>query len=163
MELKLSQYDEKIGKEEESARIKKMHILAFGVLFCSKSNVAKVHTIFDLFNTQGVILQNDEKFKEFLITLFLVANYGSVYARSKVESNSVGKMEKSEIKTVLNTCEIKDSFALLEETHKRIFSSNQQITYDEFKRMFTEPNDQTGIGFMLTPEGARKYQELYNV
>ena len=86
-----------------------------------------------------------------------VFRYSYVVIKDNVEAIS-----KMEIKAVLDACQLKDSLALLDETLKRIFSNNAEVSYDQFKYLFTSGNDQSGIGYILTPEGIRKYQEIYN-
>lgn len=162
LKLKLSQNDKanNIESDDEDSRIKKVNIICFGILFCSKSNISKVKYIFDLFSSEEGCLEESDRFKEFLLSLFLIPNYCSLDARRKMEYTNLEKIDMTVVKSILDTCELKDSLSLLNYTIKTIFEGKPKLTYNEFKEKFTSKDK--GIGFMLSPEGIRFMQEECN-
>ena len=163
---KLSQDSEKKGNPvDKNSIIKKGNALAFGLLFCGGPNYAKVRAIFNLFQ-EGGNLKTNEKFNDFMLSVFTLASYGMLHVRNKISDyEEVGGIEKSIIIKLKDTCELKDSQHLVEVTNKLIFGEDLSLSlnYEEFKAKFADENKDTSIGFMLTPPGVRFMQNKHNV
>ena len=161
-----SKYDEngKIIVEQDSI-VTKGDAFSFGILFCSGPNYVKIRTIFNLFQEGGNFKPN-EKFSHFLLALFILASYGMLHVRNKLNDfEEIGAVGKPIIKKLKDTSELKDSQHLVEVTNKLIFGEDlsQSLNYDAFKAKFADENKDTSIAFMLTPSGIRFMQNKHNV
>ena len=79
--------------------------------------------------------------------------------------DEIGPIEKSDLKKLADSSELKDSQHLVEVTNKLIFGDDlsQSLNYEAFKAKFGGDNKDTSLGFMLSPPGVRYMQLLHNV
>ena len=112
------------------------------------------------------IIQTSDKLSDFLLALFLIAGYGSIHVRNKLSDfEEIGPIERSDLKKLADSSELKDSQHLVEVTNKLIFGDDlsQSLNYEAFKAKFGGDNKDTSLGFMLSPSGVRYMQLLHNV
>ena len=107
--------------------------------FRLRSVCTNTYSIFNLFQENGKIKPSDE-LKEFLLAMFLTSSYCILYARNKLGVNNpdVPALEKSVMKKILDTCELKDSMNLSELTMKEIFNGQSELSYEAFKSLFNQ-------------------------
>jgi len=162
LEKKLLQYDRQNNKSKNDKRIKKYHILSFGILYCGGLNISKIKIIFDLFKNEEGILKRTENFEDFLLGLFLIPAYCMLFSRNKLGSlyNSIGELQEEKMKKILDSCELKDSVNLTNITLGKIFGpKNLELNYNNWKNLFERHN----IDYMLSPQGIRIFLEKYNI
>ena len=99
---KLIQYDKEFKNEnnnnENNNRIKKLNILAFGVLYCSGTNILKIKNIFEIFKNKNSnnLEKNNNEFHDFILTLCLIPAYCTIYSRNKLGNsynNELGEFD----------------------------------------------------------------------
>ena len=161
LRMKLQQSDELDGLQKEDERIKKYHLIALGILYCSGRNVSKVRLIHDLFKENNNFT-NSKELKDFLLALFLIPSYCTLSARNKIGkmNKEIGELGNEKMKLILDTCELKDSKNLVQVTEKKIFE-NSNLNIENFKRLFSDKEN--GIGYLLTCKGIRNTLEKNNV
>ena len=164
---KLAQHINAKGSEtvDENSVITKGYLVPLGILHCSGPKYVKIRAIFNLFQEGGNIKTSD-KLSDFLLALFLIAGYGSIHVRNKLSDfQEIGPIERSDLKKLADSSELKDSQHLVEVTNKLIFGDDlsQSLNYEAFKAKFGGDNKDTSLGFMLSPSGVRYMQLLHNV
>ena len=161
---KMKQSDKEKGLPEDPERVKKCHLLALGLLYCTGSNVAKARIFFNLFK-EGDKMTSSEELKDFLLALFLIPAYCLLYVRYKFAKNpDIGEFTKEEMQTVLNTCELKDSMHLVDVTIDTMFKGNESgIDYETFKTKLQLQEKENGLGYLFSAKGVRKLLEANNV
>ena len=159
---KMKQSDKEKGLPDDPERVKKCHLLALGLLYCTGSNAAKARIFFNLFK-EGDKMKSSEELKDFLLALFLIPAYCMLFVRYKFAKNpDIGEFTKDEMQTVLNTCELKDSIHLVDVTIETMFSGNDSgIDYETFKDKLQDK--EKGIGYLFSAKGVRKLLEINNV
>ena len=163
LQSKLLQNDKITGiTDNTDNRIKKGHCMIFGLLFAVGTNIAKIRFIFNLFQENGKIKPSDE-LKEFLLAMFLTSSYCILYARNKLGVNNpdVPALDKSVMKKILDTCELKDSMNLSELTMKEIFNGQSELSYEAFKSLFNQNKE--SLGWLISVKGIRHALEEHNV
>lgn len=165
--LKLYQNAKEKGDESanKSTIVKKSDVLSYGILYCSGSNITKIHILFNLFNSNGII-KISEQFSNFLLSLFLLASYGMANARNKTSKYEViGGIDSTKLKEIINVSELQDSQHLVDETNKMIFGDDlsASLTYEQFKSKFAKSNKKYSIGFLLSASGVRYMLQQKNV
>ena len=163
---KLIQFDKENGKNEENNRIKKYNILAFGVLYCSGTNISKIKNIFEIFKNKSSnnIEKDSKEFNDFILSLCLIPAYCTIYSRNKLGNytKELGEIQTDLLKKILDKSELKDSVNLYNIVINRIFPENKkEIDVYVWKSLFE--NKENGIGFILNPKGIRNMIELNNV
>ena len=163
---KLIQFDKENGKNEENNRIKKYNILAFGVLYCSGTNISKIKNIFEIFKNKSSnnIEKDSKEFNDFILSLSLIPAYCTIYSRNKLGNytKELGEIQTDLLKKILDKSELKDSVNLYNIVINRIFPENKkEIDVYVWKSLFE--NKENGIGFILNPKGIRNMIELNNV
>ena len=158
---KMKQSDKEKGLPDDPERVKKCHLLALGLLYCTGSNISKARIFFNLFK-EGDKMTNSEELKDFLLALFLIPAYCMLFVRYKFAKNpDIGEFTKDEMQTVLNTCELKDSMHLVDVTIQTMFPGNEGIDYETFKAKLQEKEN--GLGYLFSAKGVRKLLEINNV
>lgn len=160
---KMKQSDKEKGLPDDPERVKKCHLLALGLLYCTGSNVSKARIFFNLFK-EGDKMTNSEELKDFLLALFLIPAYCMLFVRYKFAKNpEIGEFTKEEMQTVLNTCELKDSMHLVDVTIDTMFKGNESgIDYEKFKAKLQE-DEKNGLGYLFSAKGVRRLLEINNV
>ena len=162
---KLIQFDkENNNNNNNNNRIKKYNILAFGVLFCSGTNISKIKNIFEIFKnkTTNNLEKNSNEFNDFILTLCLIPAYCTIYSRNKLNesyNNELGDFDTELLKKILDASELKDSVNLCKIVCEKIFE-NENVNYEKWENLFVDEN---GIGFILSPKGIRNMLEKNNV
>ena len=163
LEKKLLAADrENSRKKNNKNRIKKYHILCFGILYGAGLNISKIKLIFDLFKDENGKLKKTDNFEDFLLGLFIIPAYCILYTRKRLGSiyNSIGEFDDSKVKETLENCELKDSMNLTNVTLEKIFGpENKELNYEEWKNLFARHS----IDYMLTAPGVRANLEIHNV
>lgn len=159
---KLQQNDKEKSLPEDSDRVKKFHLIAFGILYASGKNYEKIRLWFDLFQEEGK-LKTSSELLDFLLSLFLISSYCILFARNKIGNkvDEIEPLEKDRMKEILDQCELKDSMNLVGVTEKLIFNNSIELTYDQFKMKFNKENN--SLGFLISPKGIRNMLEKNNV
>jgi hypothetical protein len=163
---KLIQFDKENNNNNNNNnnRIKKYNILAFGVLFCSGTNISKIKNIFEIFKnkTTNNLEKNSNEFNDFILTLCLIPAYCTIYSRNKLNesyNNELGDFDTELLKKILDASELKDSVNLCKIVCEKIFE-NENVNYEKWENLFVDEN---GIGFILSPKGIRNMLEKNNV
>ena len=163
LEKKLMQADrENSRKKKNENRIKKYHILCFGILYGAGLNISKIKLIFDLFKDENGKLKKSNDFEDFLLGLFIIPAYCILYTRIKLgpRYSLIGEFDNSKVKETLENCELKDSMNLTNVTLEKIFGpENKELTYEEWKNLFARHS----IDYMLSAPGVRANLEINNV
>ena len=163
LEKKLSAADrENSRKKNNQNRIKKYHILCFGILYGAGLNISKIKLIFDLFKDENGKLKKSNDFEDFLLGLFLIPAYCILHARTRLGSlyNSIGEFDTNKIKETLENCELKDSMNLTNVTLEKIFGpENKELSYEDWKNLFYRHT----IDYILSATGVRANLEIHNV
>ena len=108
--LKLSQDAKAKGNEsaDKNSIVKKGDALAYGILYCGGPNFAKVKALFNIFS-ENKELKSNEKFSNFLLSLFIIPSYGMANARNKLSKfDEIGAVDKEKFKEILDSSELKD-------------------------------------------------------
>ena len=153
---------EKSRKKKNENRIKKYHILCFGILYGAGLNISKIKLIFDLFKDENGKLKKSNDFEDFLLGLFIIPAYCILYTRIKLgpRYSLIGEFDNSKVKETLENCELKDSMNLTNVTLEKIFGpENKELTYEEWKNLFARHS----IDYMLSAPGVRANLEINNV
>jgi len=164
---KLIQFDKENGKNEENNRIKKYNILAFGVLYCSGTNISKIKNIFEIFKNKSSnnIEKDSKEFNDFILSLCLIPAYCTIYSRNKLNdsyNNELGEFDTDLLKKILDASELKDSVNLCNIVINKIFGNeNNIVSYEKWESLFAD--EENGIGFILSPKGIRNMLEKNNV
>ncbi len=164
---KLIQFDKENNNNNNNNnnRIKKYNILAFGVLFCSGTNISKIKNIFEIFKnkTTNNLEKNSNEFNDFILTLCLIPAYCTIYSRNKLNesyNNELGDFDTELLKKILDASELKDSVNLCKIVCEKIFE-NENVNYEKWENLFVD--EENGIGFILSPKGIRNMLEKNNV
>ena len=164
------QFDKENGKNEENNnnnRIKKYNILAYGVLYCSGTNISKIKNIFEIFKnkTSNNLEKDSKEFNDFILSLCLIPAYCTIYSRNKLNdsyNNELGEFDTDLLKKILDASELKDSVNLYNIVINKIFENeNNNINYEKWESLFVD--EENGIGFILSPKGIRNMLEKNNV
>lgn len=148
---------------DEAFIIKKINILAMGLLFCGANNVSKCKLFFDLFTNDNNEFESSDLLNEFLMTLFLVSSYCMVSARKKASSknSNIEKLTNDELVGLVNVSELKDNQNLLEVFNKGFFGEKKSYNWEDFKKKFNEDKD-TSYGWIFNTQGIRSKLEENN-
>ena len=164
---KLIQFDKENNNNNNNNnnRIKKYNILAFGVLFCSGTNISKIKNIFEIFKnkTTNNLEKNSNEFNDFILSLCLIPAYCTIYSRNKLNdnyNNELGDFDTDLLKKILDASELKDSVNLCKIVIDKIFDS-ENVGYEKWESLFND--EENGIGFILCPKGIRNLLEKNNV
>lgn len=159
---KLNQYAKDNNLPKDPDVIKKYHIMAIGLLYCSGSNISKIRFLFELFNEEQKLVKS-EALKKFLLALYLIPAYCMIFARNKVggKFNEIGEFDKLTLKTLLDACELKDSIHLVDVTLESLFPIDQGLNYEQFKSLFERKED--SVGWVINAKGVRSLLEKNNV
>lgn len=167
--LGLKLYQDAEGRGDSSAdkanMVQKGDCISYGLLYCSGPNYVKVKSLFKIFSTNGSLKKSDN-FSRFLLSTFLMASYGMVNARNKLNNyEEIGAISKDQFKELIDTSELKDSQNLVEVTNKLIFGddTSQELTYDQFKIKFENDNRDASLAFLLSASGVRFMLTKHNV
>lgn len=167
MGLKLYQDAEAKGDQsaEKTNMVKKGDCIGYGLLYCAGPNYVKIKALFNIFQENGVLKKND-KFSRFMLATFLMASYGMISGRNKLNDyEEIGAITKDRLKELIDTSELKDSQNLVEVTNKLIFGedTSQELNYEQFKAKFANENRDTSLAFLLSASGVRYMLTLHNV
>lgn len=144
--------DKNNGKEKQADRLRKYHLLSFGLVYCGGKIIDKVHFLFDLFK-DGETLKESDEFKELLLAIFLVPSFCLLRAKAKLKSNEeIGDISQDDMKAAIDSMQLRDCVNLIGVTCRKIFAS-PEVTFDQFKAMFTQKD---GLGYLIHPTGVRK-------
>lgn len=165
--LKLAQDAKDKGDEnaDKNTIIKKGDVLPYGILYCAGANYIKIKALFNIFSENNIIKSSD-KFSEFLLSLFIIASFGMVTARNKLQKyDEVGPIEKDKIKEFVNNSELKDCQNMVDVTNDLIFGTDREtgLKYEDFKNLFSEPNKDQSLAYLLSASGARYMLKKNNV
>ena len=165
--LKLSQDAQAKGDSsaDKNNIVKKGDCIGYGLLYCCGPNYVKIKSLFNIFQENGVLKMND-KFSGFLLSLFILASYGMVNARNKLNKyDEIGAITKEKIKELIDTSELKDSQNLVQVTNKLLFGedTSQSLNYSQFKNKFAIDNRETSLAFLLSASGVRHMLTVHNV
>lgn len=165
--LKLSQNAQQNGDQnaDKNSIVQKKDVIAYGILYCIGPNYVKIKAIYNLFQ-QNDEIKSSKNFSEFLLSLFIIASYGMASARNKlVKYSEIGEIEKSKLKELLDSSELKDCQHLVEVTNKLLFGEDlsKSYNYQDFKMKFADDNKETSLAFLLSPSGVRFMLQKHNV
>ena len=167
--LGLKLYQDATGKGNNSVDknniIKKGDCIGYGLLYCCGQNNIKIKSIFNIFQENGTIKKNDF-FSRFLLSTFLIASYGMINARNKLNSfEEIGAITKEKLAELIDTSELKDSQHLVEVTNKLLFGEDfsQGLNYSQFQAKFENKNKDTSLAFLLSSNGIRYMLSKHNV
>ena len=165
--LKLSQNAKDKGDDsaDKNTIIKKGDAIAYGLLYCTGANYIKIKALFNLFQEGGEIKPN-ERLHQFLLSLFIIPSYCMANARNKLTKyDEIGPIEKSELKKLIGTSELKDCQNLVEVVKKLMFGNNldRTLNYQAFKDKFELIDKDRSLGFMLSPSGVRYMLIKHNI
>ena len=149
----------------ENNIIKKRDIICFGLLYCGDSKKKKVKLLFNLFKENDVI-QTNEKFSKFLLSLFLLASYCTLHARVILPKHNkeIGIIKNVDFQELIDCAQLKDCQNLVKVTNQLIFGEDlsKRLSFGEFKGLFTL-NKNKSLGFLLSPSGIRYMLQENNV
>ena len=165
--LKLAQDAQAKGDSsaDKNNIVKKCDCIGYGLLYCSGPNYIKIKSLYNMFQENGALKASD-KFSGFLLSLFLLASYGMVNARNKLNKfEEMGTVSKEQLKELIDTSELKDSQNLVQVTNKLIFGedTSQSLNYQQFKDKFAIDNKETSLAFLLSASGVRHMLTVHNV
>ena len=165
--LKLSQDAKAKGNEsaDKNSIVKKGDALAYGILYCGGPNFAKVKALFNIFS-ENKELKSNEKFSNFLLSLFIIPSYGMANARNKLSKfDEIGAVDKEKFKEILDSSELKDCQNLVVVANKLIFGEDLSVSlsYDNFKSKFEVNDKDFSLAFLLSPSGVRYMLKKHNV
>ena len=167
--LDLKLFQDAQGRGELSASksnmVKKSDCIGYGILYCSGQNFIKIKSIFNIFQVDGTLKKNDN-FSRFLLSTFLIASYGMVNARNKLNNyDEIGAITKEQLTELIDTSELKDSQNLVEVTNKLIFGENGEdgLNYAQFKAKFENTDKENSLNFLLSSNGVRFMLSKHNV
>ncbi len=165
--LKLSQDAKAKGNEsaDKNSIVKKGDALAYGILYCGGPNFAKVKALFNIFS-ENKELKSNEKFSNFLLSLFIIPSYGMANARNKLSKfDEIGAIDKEKFKEILDSSELKDCQNLVVVANKLIFGEDLSVSlsYDNFKSKFEVNDKDFSLAFLLSPSGVRYMLKKHNV
>ena len=165
--LKISQEAKNKGDEtaDRNTAVKKIHVVAFGILYCMGANYVKVKSLFNMFQEGGSV-KPSSKLNEFLLALALIPSYCMASARNKLSKyDEFEAIDKEKLKSFLDSSELKDCENLVEVMNKKLFGQNKNVTltYDQFKQKFDSELKDGSVDFMLSPVGMRKMLSIHNV
>lgn len=165
--LKLAQ-DAKSKNDETADKntiVKKIHVIAIGILFCSGANFMKLKILFNTFKDSNGKINKSDKFNEFLLALALIPSYCQLSARNKFSKNyqnEFGEFDPEIVKNLINYYELKDCQNLVNIMNNELFGEENSLEYDQFKAKFDSSNEKS-VGYMLTPKGIRYKIKKHNV
>ena len=165
--LKLSQNANSNGdtSADKNNIVKKGQLIAIGILYCKGHNYIKTKALFNIFQQNGEF-KSSQKFNQFLLALFITASYGMVNARNKSSKFSeVGAIDKTILKELINSSELKDCENLVKVTNNLMFGEDlsKSYKYEDFKMKFSNENSENSFGFLLSSSGVRYMLEKNNV
>ena len=167
--LDLKLFQDAQGKGDSSASktnmVRKCDCIGYGLLYCSGPNFIKIKSLFNIFQTNGVI-KKSENFNRFLLSTFLIASYGMINGRNKLNNyDEIGAISKEQLTQLIDTSELKDSQNLVEVTNKLIFGedTSQELNYSQFKSKFENSDKETSLAFLLSASGVRFMLTKHNV
>ena len=151
---KLKQDDSSI--EDENQAVRKIHAIAYGILYCGGKNSTKIKTLFKSFQENGQIKKN-ELLDKFLLALALIPSYCMANARYGLRSKSeIGNITKDDLKKLIDFSELKDCQNLVKIMNNYLFGDDNSgsLDYPQFKGKF-DAECRNSLNFMLTPKGIR--------
>lgn len=152
---------EKDENADKSTIVKKIHLIAIGILYCSGANFMKLKILFNTFKNANGKIDKSDKFNEFLLALALIPSYCQASVRKKLSKyNEIGPFEKETLKKLINFSELKDCQNLVTIMNNELFGGEDSLEYDQFKAKFDSSNEKS-VGYMLTPRGIR-YKLIQN-
>jgi hypothetical protein len=157
--LKLRKFRETNGLPGITS-LKKMHLIAIGLLYCHADNRSKVHFLFNLFvNDNGQFCQSED-FDEFLFSLFMIPSYCMLSARKKIGNNydEIGKIEDIERFLILDAFETVDIVRLRDLFKTEFFKGNNFLNRQQFEGNFSSGD----FGWIFSSKGIRANLEIHN-
>lgn len=157
LQLKLDQF----YGEKKADRLTKGHVILYGLLYCTSTNISKVKFLFDLFSNESNLFVKSSQLDDFILSLFLMASYCTLAARKKA-SNFNDKIEpitQEDLKNIIDCMELKDAMNLLKVYNETFFNEKTELTYEEMKANFSDKQ----FGWLFNPRGIRNLLEKNNV
>lgn len=155
--LKLDQYH----GEKKPDRMTKGHVILYGLLYCTSTNISKVKFLFDLFLNEDNLFTKSPELDEYMLSLFLMASYCTLAARKKA-SNYNDKLEpisQNDLKKIIDCMELKNSVNLVQVFNETFFNDKAEMTYEEMKVNFIAKN----FSWLFNPKGIRSLLEKNKV
>lgn len=150
---------------DKNSIVKKGDAIAYGILYASGPNFAKIKALFNLFKS-GDVIKSSEQFSNYLLAEFIIASYGMCNARNKTSKfEEVGEIERDTFLQLVEKSELKDCQHLVDITNILLFGDNKdaQLNYEQFKAKFADPNKESSLSYLLTGTGVRYMLEKNNV
>ena len=159
LELKLKQH---YNDNDSNNLIKKVNLLAIGMLYCACENIEKIKLFFDIFKNEKEEFCKSENLNDYLLTMFLTASYSLISARNKICNTKLGieKLPKEDVMKLINVSELKDNENLVKIFNDNFFKE-EKYNWEQFKNKFEDINK--GFGWVISSKGIRRKLEENNI
>ena len=159
LKLKLNQH---YNNNDSNDLIKKINLLAIGILFCACENIEKIKLIFDIFKNENNEFCKSDNLNDFLLTMFLISSYCLISARNKISNTKlgIGQIAKEDLLKLIKVSELKDSENLVKIFNDSFFKQ-EKYRWDQFKNKFKDIDN--GFGWVLSSKGIRRKLEENNI
>ena len=168
LNLRLNNFYKNKNKNEEN--IKKLNLIALGMLYCRGKNINKIKLFFDLFKNDNNMFIKSEKLDDYLISAFFIASYCLVSVRAFIDNEEKGlpKIDNKLMVILLNEKGLSQKYCenLLKFFNENFFGEKQELNWDEFKNKFIcneENDDNKSFGWLFSTEGIRSKLEDKNI
>ena len=121
--------------------LEKINLVPFLLLYSSASKNAKLSVLYKvLMNDQGVFERNNRT-QEFMFLLFAIPTIISVISLMDIQGSYIFlDIRKQDLKTILDTTEIKDIRRTTRTFFDGFFEGKNSLTYDEYISKFNSNN-----------------------
>lgn len=168
LNLRINSFYKNENKNEEN--IKKLNLIALGMLYCRGKNINKIKLFFDLFKNDNNIFIKSEKLDNYLISSFFIASYCLVSVRAFIDNEEKGlpKIDNKLMIILFNEKRLSQKYCeeLLKFFNENFFGDKQELNWDEFKNKFicNEGNDDNkSFGWIFSTAGIRNKLEDKNI
>lgn len=153
--------DKKVKKGQIST-IKKLSIIALGLLYCQSSNRTKVNFLFNLLQNDDGQFPLNEETEDFLYFLFIlpascslitIKNLGDKYEK-------IGAMSEEDFVNTRDSFEVKDVMRLRGIFVNDFFQGQKTLTKDQFEQRFFAQDQE--FGWIFSTRGIRTMLEKHN-
>jgi hypothetical protein len=140
--------------------LKKLYIMAVGLLYCAANNRTKMNFFLNLFLNDKGEFELNEHTHDFLFFLFIVPSTSSLRAVKNIgeKYDNFGKIPDEEFLKIYDNFEVADILRLKEIFVKDFFKGKITLSKAEFEKKFIDED----FGWIFTPSGIRGYLEKHN-